>query len=168
MAPRTVGSRRRQRGHDVNPRDDDPNFREAPAETTADFGDHFLDELDDGSTATRGAETAEELPRGSALLVVKRGPNAGSRFLLDQPVTSAGRHPDSDILLDDVTVSRRHAEFRLDEDGNWVVADVGSLNGIYVNRQPVDSTVLVNNDEVQIGRFRLVFFTGAATWASPA
>ena len=52
------------------------------------------------------------LPKGSALLVVKRGPNAGSRFLLDQPVTSVGRHPGSDIFLDDVTVSRRHAEFR--------------------------------------------------------
>lgn len=71
-----------------------------------------------------------------------------------------GRHPDSDILLDDVTVSRRHAEFRLDEGGSWAVADVGSLNGIYVNRQPVDSTVLANHDEVQIGKFRLVFLTG--------
>jgi pSer/pThr/pTyr-binding forkhead associated (FHA) protein len=100
------------------------------------------------------------LPSGSALLVVKRGPNAGSRFLLDQPVTSAGRHPDSDILLDDITVSRRHAEFRRDKDGSWTVADVGSLNGTYVNRQPVDSTVLANNDQVQIGKFRLIFLTG--------
>ncbi|MDT5145682.1 MAG: hypothetical protein QOC58_327, partial [Mycobacterium sp.] len=123
---------------------------------------------DAGLSADDGSAPTEPLPAGSALLVVHRGPNAGSRFLLDAPVVTAGRHPDSDILLDDVTVSRRHAEFRLDEDGNWVVADVGSLNGIYVNRQPVDSTVLVNNDEVQIGRFRLVFFTGAATWASPA
>ncbi len=139
---------------------DERNLTEAVGETTADFGDHFLDELDDGSTATTEAETAEALPRGSALLIVKRGPNAGSRFLLDQPVTSAGRHPDSDILLDDVTVSRRHAEFRLVKDGAWAVADVGSLNGIYVNRQPVDSAVLANNDEVQIGKFRLVFLTG--------
>jgi pSer/pThr/pTyr-binding forkhead associated (FHA) protein len=145
----------------VNRRDDDRNSNEAAGETTADFGAHFLDELDDGSTATAEAETAEGLPSGSALLVVKRGPNVGSRFLLDQPVTSAGRHPDSDILLDDVTVSRRHAEFRLDEDGSWAVADVGSLNGTYVNRQPVDSTMLLNNDEVQIGKFRLVFLTGS-------
>jgi pSer/pThr/pTyr-binding forkhead associated (FHA) protein len=144
----------------VNRGDDDRNLTEAAGETTASFGDHFLDELDGGSTATPEAETPEGLPRGSALLVVKRGPNAGSRFLLDHPVTSAGRHPDSDILLDDITVSRRHAEFRLDEDGNWTVADVGSLNGIYVNRQPVDSTVLGNNDQVQIGKFRLVFLTG--------
>ncbi len=63
-------------------------------------------------------------------------------------------------VLDDVTVSRRHAEFRLDKDGSWAVADVGSLNGTYVNRQPVDSTVRANNDEVQIGKFRLVFLTG--------
>ena len=93
------------------------------------------------------------------MLVVKRGPNAGSRFLLDQPRTSAGRHPDSDIFLDDVTVSRRHAEFRL-EAGEFQVVDVGSLNGTYVNREPVDSALLANGDEVQIGKFRLVFLTG--------
>ena len=83
----------------------------------------------------------------------------GSRFLLDQPTTSAGRHPDSDIFLDDVTVSRRHAEFRLETD-EFQVVDVGSLNGTYVNREPVDSAVLANGDEVQIGKFRLVFLTG--------
>jgi pSer/pThr/pTyr-binding forkhead associated (FHA) protein len=144
----------------MNGTDDDQNLTEAVGETTADYGAHFLDEVEDGSTATREADTAEGLPSGSALLVVKRGPNAGSRFLLDRPVTSAGRHPDSDILLDDVTVSRRHAEFRLDQDGNWTIADVGSLNGTYVNRQPVESTVLASNDQVQIGKFRLVFLTG--------
>jgi pSer/pThr/pTyr-binding forkhead associated (FHA) protein len=144
----------------VNRDDDDQNLTQAVGETTANYGDHFLDDLDDGSPTTSEAETAEALPSGSALLVVKRGPNAGSRFLLDQPVTSAGRHPDSDILLDDVTVSRRHAEFRLQDDGGWAVVDVGSLNGIYVNRQAVDSAVLANNDQVQIGKFRLVFLTG--------
>ena len=101
----------------------------------------------------------DALPAGSALLVVKRGPNAGSRFLLDRSTTSAGRHPDSDIFLDDVTVSRRHAEFRRDA-GEFVVVDVGSLNGTYVNREPVDTAVLANGDEVQIGKFRLVFLTG--------
>jgi len=101
----------------------------------------------------------DALPNGSALLVVKRGPNAGSRFLLDRDTTSAGRHPDSDIFLDDVTVSRRHAEFRR-EGGEFVVIDVGSLNGTYVNREPVDQAVLAGGDEVQIGKFRLVFLTG--------
>jgi pSer/pThr/pTyr-binding forkhead associated (FHA) protein len=95
---------------------------------------------------------------GSALLVVTRGPNAGAQLLLDQASTSAGRHPDSDIFLDDVTVSRRHAEFRVEHDAIHVV-DVGSLNGTYLNRVPVDSAVLSHGDEVQIGKFRLMFVT---------
>jgi pSer/pThr/pTyr-binding forkhead associated (FHA) protein len=102
----------------------------------------------------------DALPLGSALLVVRRGPNSGSRFLLDSDLTTAGRHPQSDIFLDDVTVSRRHVEFRRQPDGSFTVADVGSLNGTYVNREPVDSAVLANGDEVQIGKFRLVFLTG--------
>ena len=93
---------------------------------------------------------------GSALLVVKRGPNAGSRFLLDRPVTSAGRHADSDIVLDDITVSQHHAEFRR-EDRKFQVVDVDSLDGTYVNRELVDSAVLANGDEIQMGKFRLVF-----------
>jgi pSer/pThr/pTyr-binding forkhead associated (FHA) protein len=133
-------------------------------ETTSVFRADFLNELD--APASAGSDKAvsgiEGLPLGSALLVVKRGPNAGSRFLLDQSTTSAGRHPDSDIFLDDVTVSRRHAEFRL-ETGEFQVVDVGSLNGTYVNREPVDSAVLANGDEVQIGKFRLVFLTGPKT-----
>jgi pSer/pThr/pTyr-binding forkhead associated (FHA) protein len=134
---------------------------EVTVETTSVFRADFLNELDappaaSGESAVSGVEG---LPVGSALLVVKRGPNAGSRFLLDQPTTSAGRHPDSDIFLDDVTVSRRHAEFRL-EGSEFQVVDVGSLNGTYVNREPVDSAVLANGDEVQIGKFRLVFLTG--------
>jgi len=100
----------------------------------------------------------EGLPPGSALLVVKRGPNAGSRFLLDAAVTTAGRHPESDIFLDDVTVSRRHVEFRRVADGSFTVADVGSLNGTYVNRERIDQVPLSNGDEVQIGKYRLVFY----------
>ncbi|GAA2792807.1 FHA domain-containing protein [Kribbella solani] len=97
------------------------------------------------------------LPAGSALLIVQRGPNAGSRFLLDVDVVTAGRHPDSDIFLDDVTVSRRHAEFR--RDGYGVkVRDVGSLNGTYVNRDRIDEVRLNNGDEVQIGKYRLVYY----------
>ena len=139
----------------------DQTSDEVTVETTSVFRADFLNELE--ATTQTGTASAtsgvEGLPRGSALLVVKRGPNAGSRFLLDQPITSAGRHPDSDIFLDDVTVSRRHAEFRL-ESNEFHVVDVGSLNGTYVNREPVDSAVLGNGDEVQIGKFRLVFLTG--------
>ena len=100
-----------------------------------------------------------ELETGQALLVVQRGPNAGSRFLIDKDVTTAGRHPESDIFLDDVTVSRRHAEFRR-EDGRFSIHDVGSLNGTYVNRQRVEETQLANGDELQIGKFKLTFFAG--------
>jgi pSer/pThr/pTyr-binding forkhead associated (FHA) protein len=102
----------------------------------------------------------DALTPGSALLVVKRGPNAGSRFLLDQDVTTAGRHPDSDIFLDDVTVSRRHAEFRREGNG-YTVHDVGSLNGTYVNRERIEAASLSGGDEVQIGKFRLVYLTAA-------
>ena len=103
----------------------------------------------------------DSLPAGSALLVVKRGPNAGSRFLLDRDLTTAGRHPDSDIFLDDVTVSRRHVEFRRESGGGFSVYDVGSLNGTYVNRERIDSATLAGSDEVQIGKFRLVYLTSA-------
>jgi pSer/pThr/pTyr-binding forkhead associated (FHA) protein len=99
----------------------------------------------------------DALPPGSALLVVRRGPNSGSRFLLDSDVTTAGRHPSSDIFLDDVTVSRRHAEFVRSTDG-FTVRDVGSLNGSYVNRERIDETALHGGDEVQIGKYRLVYY----------
>ncbi|RPA57883.1 FHA domain-containing protein [Gordonia oryzae] len=139
--------------------DNDKDF-EAPVETTSVFREEFINELDATGSSSEPAETGvERLSPGTALLVVKRGPNAGSRFLLDQATTSAGRHPDSDIFLDDVTVSRRHAEFRL-SDAEFQVVDVGSLNGTYVNREPVDTATLSNGDEVQIGKFRLVFLSG--------
>jgi pSer/pThr/pTyr-binding forkhead associated (FHA) protein len=100
-----------------------------------------------------------ELEPGQALLVVQRGPNAGSKFLIDKDVTTAGRHPESDIFLDDVTVSRRHAEFER-RDGVFFVKDVGSLNGTYVNRQRVDEAELANGDELQIGKFKLTYYVG--------
>jgi pSer/pThr/pTyr-binding forkhead associated (FHA) protein len=102
----------------------------------------------------------DDLPEGSGMLVIKRGPGAGSRFVLDKDVVSAGRHPDSVIFLDDVTVSRRHAEFVRSGDG-FSVRDVGSLNGTYLNRERIDAAELANGDEVQIGRFKLVFLATA-------
>jgi pSer/pThr/pTyr-binding forkhead associated (FHA) protein len=101
----------------------------------------------------------DELHEGQALLVVKRGPSAGSKILIDRDVTTVGRHPESDIFLDDITVSRRHAELRRKE-GRFSVHDMGSLNGTYVNRDRVENTQLAAGDEVQIGKFKLVFFTG--------
>ena len=106
--------------------------------------------------------SGEGVPAGSALLVITRGTHAGSRIVLGKATTTAGRHPDSDIFLDDVTVSRRHAEFQATENGEVQIVDVGSLNGTYVNRQRVDSVTLGNGDEVQIGKFRLTFLFGGA------
>ena len=93
------------------------------------------------------------------IMVVKRGPNAGSRFALDKDLVSAGRHPDSDIFLDDITVSRRHAEIVRSGD-DYRVRDVGSLNGTYLNRERIEDAALRNGDELQIGKFKLVFFEG--------
>jgi pSer/pThr/pTyr-binding forkhead associated (FHA) protein len=114
-----------------------------------------------GDSAHDGPTALDTLPAGSALLVVRRGPNAGSRFLLDADLTTAGRHPDSDIFLDDITVSRRHAEFVREAEG-FAVRDVGSLNGTYLNRERIEHAVLAGGDEVQIGKYRLVFLAGPA------
>ncbi|MEX2422134.1 MAG: FHA domain-containing protein [Actinomycetota bacterium] len=101
----------------------------------------------------------DELEPEQALLLVKHGPNAGSTFMIAEEVTSAGRNPESDVFLDDVSVSRKHAEIRRQADG-FYIHDLGSMNGTYVNRERVESTKLAPRDEVQIGRFRLVFFLG--------
>ena len=112
-------------------------------------------------TAADAAAVAA-LPRGNALLLALRGPETGSRFLLDTDLVTVGRHPESDIFLDDVTVSRRHAEFHCEE-ASFTVEDVGSLNGTYVNRDLIDRVQLADGDEVQIGKYRLVFYTGRET-----
>jgi pSer/pThr/pTyr-binding forkhead associated (FHA) protein len=102
-----------------------------------------------------------ELADGSGVLVVKRGPDIGVKYVLDQDVTHVGRHPDSEIFLDDITVSRRHAEFAKSGHG-YVVKDVGSLNGTYVNRERIEETTLASGDEVQIGKFKLLFLSTGA------
>jgi len=114
------------------------------------------DPTGDGLSAVDEA-AVQALPQGSGMLVVQRGPNAGSRFLLDHDSTTAGRHVDSDIFLDDISVSRRHVQFLRTADGT-VVKDLGSLNGTYVNRELVDEVLLQPEDEVQIGKFRLVYY----------
>ncbi|WP_427869107.1 FHA domain-containing protein [Leucobacter luti] len=103
-------------------------------------------------------EAVEALPSGAALLVVRRGPDLGARFLLDQDVTVAGRHPAVDIFLDDVTVSRRHAEFRR-AGTTFSVADLGSLNGTFCDGERIDGEVVLDDGvEVQVGKFRFTFF----------
>jgi pSer/pThr/pTyr-binding forkhead associated (FHA) protein len=102
-----------------------------------------------------------ELPTGSAMLVVHRGPGEGTEFVLNpaSAVVTVGRAPEAGIFLDDVTVSRHHAEFRHGAEG-WSVRDIGSLNGTYVNRIRVEDQHLGGGDEVQIGKFRFVFLLG--------
>ena len=138
---------------------------ERPGESTSTISLGGTD-LADGDYEEPLAEPAatEALPPGTALLLVKRGPNAGSRFLLDSELTTVGRHPGSDIFLDDVTVSRRHAEFYRHGTG-FVVRDVGSLNGTYVNRERIEETSLNDGDEVQVGKFRLTFLAGRRSQA---
>ena len=122
-------------------------------------GDPSKTETGDRALNPVDAAAVDALPSGHALLVVQRGPGSGSRFLLDEDVVHAGRHPDSEIFLDDVTVSRQHAEFHRVGD-TFTVTDVGSLNGTYVNRDRIDTVQLTDSDEVQIGKYRLVFFSG--------
>ncbi|CCI83610.1 oxoglutarate dehydrogenase inhibitor Odhl [Corynebacterium otitidis] len=138
---------------------DSNDYREPQAETTSVFRADLLKEMENGSEAPE-QDLGQDLPAGAGLVVVKRGPNAGARFLLDRDVTLAGRNPEADIFLDDVTVSRRHVEFRRTGSGGFEVVDLGSLNGTYVNREPRNASALSSGDEIQIGKFRLVFVAG--------
>jgi pSer/pThr/pTyr-binding forkhead associated (FHA) protein len=106
------------------------------------------------SSASLGAVAA-----GTAMLIVRRGPSEGTSFVLDSDLVTVGRSDDADVVLDDVTVSRRHAQFIRDAQG-WQLRDVGSLNGTYVNRQRIDAIALSGGDEVQVGKYRFVFLVG--------
>ena len=119
--------------------------------------DDHADGLDVHGLGAEDHATIEALRPGTALLIVQRGPNTGARFLLDDAEVTSGRHPDSDIFLDDVTVSRKHAHFVRTPQG-YTVRDAGSLNGTYVNRERIDEIALATGDEVQIGKFRLVYY----------
>ncbi|GAA3691989.1 hypothetical protein GCM10022377_00410 [Zhihengliuella alba] len=137
----------------------------APGEQATETTSISLPPLADAAVANPSLSIEEReaiaaLPEGSALLIAHSGPNRGARFLLDQDVTTAGRHPDADIFLDDVTVSRRHAEFRR-RGQDFEVVDSGSLNGTYVNHDRVDAVRLRTGTEVQIGKFRLTFYAGS-------
>ncbi len=129
---------------------------EAKGDETARFADDLVTSQAPVLTPEEALAVAA-LPAGSALLVVHRGPNLGSRFLLDQDLSVAGRHPDADIFLDDVTVSRKHAEFVRMGQG-FTVRDLGSMNGIFVNGERVEAANLESGSEVLIGKFRLTFY----------
>lgn len=136
-------------------------------DTTISFGTPVADEVlgAGGLTAEQQAAVAA-LPRTSALLIMQRGQSGGSRFLLDADRTVAGRSEQADIFLDDVTVSRKHVEFVRELD-DFVVRDIGSLNGTYVNRVRIDSALLKAGDEVQIGKYRMLFYPSPLAHAAP-
>lgn len=140
-------------------------FQESePNGTSSDSTERFNDDLlsqDSQGLNSEERDAVDALPSASALLIVQRGPNEGARFLLDQDLTTVGRHPNADIFLDDVTVSRRHAEFR--RSGNqFLVEDLASLNGTYFDGVRIESALLDDGAEVQIGKFKFTFFASRA------
>ncbi|MGI9084751.1 MAG: FHA domain-containing protein [Aeromicrobium sp.] len=138
---------------------DDATAKPVPPEETTTIP---VIDADTEEMVTDDVQAVENLPAGSAMLLVQRGPDAGARFLLDTDVVTVGRHPDSDIFLDDISVSRRHATISRGDSG-YVVSDLGSLNGSYVNRDRIDNDVaLTGGDEVQIGKYRLIYFAGSS------
>ncbi|MDE0867389.1 MAG: FHA domain-containing protein [Aquiluna sp.] len=121
----------------------------------------FSDDLIAKNTPVLSDEEAiavAALPPNSALLISHRGPGSGSRFLLDQDLTIAGRHPEADIFLDDVTVSRKHVQISRTRLA-FALEDLGSMNGTYVDGNRVDMIDLTDGAEVLIGKFRLTFYS---------
>ncbi|MFT4147893.1 MAG: FHA domain-containing protein [Micrococcaceae bacterium] len=122
-----------------------------------------IPQLEAAEPIERIALTAEEqkainaLPGDCALLIGADSSNRSARFLLDLDLEIAGRHPDADIFLDDVTVSRKHAKFTRADDG-FYITDCDSLNGTYVNTDRINEVKLKNGSEVRIGKFRFVFY----------
>lgn len=146
-----------------------PGSTPAP-DVTATFTQSFLEQvkaLEAVDVTAEEQEAIASLPSGNALLIVRRGPSQGSRFLLDVDVTTCGRHPNSDIFLDDVTVSRRHAEFRRNGT-EFEVRDLASLNGTYYEGERVERHALKDGDEVQVGKFHLTFFASRVDLARGA
>jgi pSer/pThr/pTyr-binding forkhead associated (FHA) protein len=141
------------------------NFCSSCGAALAPSADTTISFVPDDPTGDIGEEelglVVGELAEGTGVLLVKRGPDAGAKYVLDGEVTRVGRHPESDIFLDDITVSRRHAEFVRDGSG-YLVRDVGSLNGTYVDRERIEEVPLKSGDEVQVGKFKLVFLAANA------
>jgi pSer/pThr/pTyr-binding forkhead associated (FHA) protein len=155
----------------VDPGNQDDAAGDQPRDTDTTL--HLTKDFEAQLASLEGEVSPEEkaaiaaLPSGSALLVVRRGPNTGARFLLDADVTTAGRHPDADILLDDVTVSRRHTEF-LRHGTAFEIKDLGSLNGTYFDGVRIDTALLRDGAEVQVGKFRLTFYASRLDLAHQA
>jgi pSer/pThr/pTyr-binding forkhead associated (FHA) protein len=104
-------------------------------------------------------EVLNALAEGSAMLVSLIGPSKGARYLLEPEVTKIGRATTNEIFLDDVTVSRKHAQV-LKREKSYLLQDLGSLNGTYLNGELVSEKPLNDGDELQIGKYRMHFFKG--------
>lgn len=130
-----------------------------PHDETARFSGDLL-ASDAPSLSPEEQSAIAALPANSALLIAQRGPSVGSRFLLDQDLSVAGRHPNADIFLDDVTVSRRHVEFSRNPSG-FLMKDMGSMNGTYLNGSRAEQSQLSTGDEIQIGKYHLTYFAGS-------
>ncbi|NDD25711.1 MAG: FHA domain-containing protein [Actinobacteria bacterium] len=143
----------------MNQQQNPSNSNGDDVESTRNFAEDIVaSESDQLSEEDQAAVAA--LPAGNALLVVRRGPNKGARFLLDADLITVGRHPNSDVFLDDVTVSRRHAEISRTS-GEFSVKDLDSLNGTYYQGARVESTLLTNGSELQIGKYHFTFYSSA-------
>ncbi len=137
-------------------------YEEKPAERTMSLDTAPIPEdAPPARLAPQDQAAVDALAEDHALLIVHYGPNAGARFLLDTDLTTAGRSVSGDIFLDDVTVSREHVQF-IRDGVKFSVRDAGSLNGTYLNRERVTEAPLTDGDEVQIGKYRLTFYQGAA------
>ena len=129
----------------TNKRKQTESIKESRIEFTEEISKEILDDL-------------KNLPEGEAGLVVIKGPGIGEKFFLTKSKFEIGRSPDSDILLDDITVSRKHAILEKVKD-EYRILDLGSLNGSYINGVRVDSSKLSNGDRIQIGKYVFLFFS---------
>ena len=137
--------------NDQNPSNGDEN------EATRNFSQDLLGASED-FLSDEEQTAVDSLPKGNALLIVRRGPNKGARFLLDADLITIGRHPNADIFLDDATVSRRHAEITR-SNSDFAISDLVSLNGTYFQGSRVETAQLFDKAEIQVGKYHLTFFS---------
>jgi pSer/pThr/pTyr-binding forkhead associated (FHA) protein len=127
-----------------------------PMDATHKFSENLIP-VDANSLSEEDQQAVDALPKGNSLLIVRRGPNKGARFLLDSDLISIGRHPNADIFLDDVTVSRRHSEISRTE-SVFTIKDLTSLNGTYFEGKRVETAELFNGAEVQVGKYHFTYY----------
>ena len=128
-----------------------------PIDATHKFSENLIP-VDANSLSEEDQQAVDALPKGNSLLIVRRGPNKGARFLLDSDLISIGRHPNADIFLDDVTVSRRHSEISRTE-SVFTIKDLTSLNGTYFQGKRVEIAELFNGAEVQVGKYHFTYYS---------